>query len=266
MKNIAFTLLLFLASCAAPRVATTNVAKTDNLVINGKIFATAFQQRSAEYRALCYQAFNIARIKLAEFNRDRSPKPRAIMTDIDETILNNSPYEAHQILQGKDYDADSWRKWAAMGKADTVPGALHFLQFAFASGVEIFYVSNRGEDEREGTLKNLQHFNFPNADNAHLLLKRETSSKEIRKNTIAQTHNIVMLIGDNLNDFSNLFEKKSSDERETIVNNFSAEFGNRFIVLPNPVYGDWESSLYNYDYSLTPAQKDSIIKSAIRGY
>jgi 5'-nucleotidase (lipoprotein e(P4) family) len=97
-------------------------------------------------------------------------------------------------------------------------------------------------------------------------LKRETSSKEIRKNTIAQTHNIVMLIGDNLNDFSNLFEKKSSDERETIVNNFSAEFGNRFIVLPNPVYGDWESSLYHYNYSLTPAQKDSIIKSAIRGF
>ena len=266
MKNIAFILLLFLGSCTAPRVATTNVTKPDNLVINGKIFATAFQQRSAEYRALCYQAFNIARIKLAEFNRDRSPKPRAIMTDIDETILNNSPYEAHQILQGKDYDADSWRGWTAMGKADTVPGALHFLQFAFASGVEIFYVSNRGEDEREGTLRNLQHFNFPNADNAHLLLKQETSSKEIRKNTIAQSHNIVQLIGYNLNAFSNLFEKKSSDEREKIANNFSAEFGNRFIVLPNPVYGDWESSLYHYDYSLTPAQKDSIIKSAIRGY
>jgi 5'-nucleotidase (lipoprotein e(P4) family) len=76
----------------------------------------------------------------------------------------------------------------------------------------------------------------------------------------------VLLIGDNLNDFSNLFEKKSSDEREKIVNNFSAQFGNRFIVLPNPVYGDWESSLYHYDYSLTMAQKDSIIKSVVDGY
>ncbi|WP_158605252.1 5'-nucleotidase, lipoprotein e(P4) family [Hanamia caeni] len=266
MKKIAFVLLLFSGSCAAPRVTTTNVTKRDNLVIDGKIFVTAFQQRSAEYRALCYQAFNIARIKLAEFNHERSLKPRAIMTDIDETILNNSPYEAHQILQGKDYDADSWREWTAMGKADTLPGALHFLQFAFASGVEIFYVSNRGEDEREGTLKNLQHFNFPNADDAHLLLKQETSSKELRKNTISNTHNIVLLMGDNLNDFSNLFEKKSSDERENVADNFSAEFGNRFIVLPNPVYGDWESSLYHYDYSLTPAQKDSIIKSAVKGY
>jgi len=266
MKKIAFVLLLFSGSCTAPRVASTNVTKPDNLVINGKIFATAFQQKSAEYRALCYQAFNIARIKLAEFNRERSSKPRAIMTDIDETILNNSPYEVHQLLQGKDYDPDSWREWTAMGKADTVPGALHFLQFAFASGVEIFYVSNRGEDEREGTLKNLQYFNFPNADNAHLLLKQETSSKEKRKNTIAETHNIVILMGDNLNDFSNLFERKSSDEREKVANDFAAEFGNRFIVLPNPVYGDWESSLYHYDYSLTPAQKDSIIKSAVKGY
>ena len=266
MKKIAFVLLLFSGSCTAPRVASTNVTKPDNLVINGKIFATAFQQKSAEYRALCYQAFNIARIKLAEFNRERSSKPRAIMTDIDETILNNSPNEVHQLLQGKDYDPDSWREWTAMGKADTVPGALHFLQFAFASGVEIFYVSNRGEDEREGTLKNLQYFNFPNADNAHLLLKQETSSKEKRKNAIAQGHNIVMLIGDNLNDFSNLFERKSSDEREKVANDFSAQFGNRFIVLPNPVYGDWESSLYHYEYSLTPAQKDSIIKSALKGY
>ena len=266
MKKIAFVLLLFSGSCTAPRVASTNVTKPDNLVINGKIFAIAFQQKSAEYRALCYQAFNIARIKLAEFNRERSSKPRAIMTDIDETILNNSPYEVHQLLQGKDYDPDSWREWTAMGKADTVPGALHFFQFAFASGVEIFYVSNRGEDEREGTLKNLQYFNFPNADNEHLLLKQETSSKEKRKNTISETHNIVILMGDNLNDFSNLFERKSSDEREKVANDFSAEFGNRFIVLPNPVYGDWESSLYHYDYSLTPAQKDSIIKSAVKGY
>ena len=266
MKKIAFVLLLFSGSCTAPRVASTNVTKPDNLVINGKIFATTFQQKSAEYRALCYQAFNIARVKLAEFNRERSSKPRAIMTDIDETILNNSPYEVHQLLQGKDYDPDSWREWTAMGKADTVPGALHFFQFAFASGVEIFYVSNRGEDEREGTLKNLQYFNFPNADNAHLLLKQETSSKEKRKNTISETHNIVILMGDNLNDFSNLFERKSSDEREKVANDFSAEFGNRFIVLPNPVYGDWESSLYHYDYSLTPAQKDSIIKSAVKGY
>ena len=266
MKKFAYIFLLFSVSCVAPKVSITNLHQGSNVVIDGKIFASAYQQRSAEYRALCYQAFNIAHVRIEQFNRERSPKPKAIMTDIDETILNNSPYEVHQLLQGKDFDDDSWNEWTSMGKADTMPGALHFLQFASASGIEIFYVTNRAEREREGTLKNLKKFNFPNADNDHLLLKQNVSSKEERKNTIAATHTIVMLMGDNMNDFSFLFEKKTSDERDKVADNFSTEFGNRFIVLPNPVYGDWESSLYHYNYSLTPAQKDSVIKASVNGY
>jgi 5'-nucleotidase (lipoprotein e(P4) family) len=266
MKKIAFALLLFSTSCVAPKVSTTTASRERSGVIDGKIFATAFQQRSAEYRALCYQAFNIAHVRVEQSNRERSPKPKAIMTDIDETILNNSPYEVHRLLKGKDYDDASWNEWTSMGNADTIPGALGFLKYASAAGIEIFYVTNRGEREREGTLKNLKKFNFPNADNEHLLLKQNVSSKEERKKSIAATHTIILLMGDNMNDFSFLFEKKTSDERNKIADGFSAEFGNRFIVLPNPVYGDWESSLYHYNYSLLPAQKDSIIKASLDGY
>jgi 5'-nucleotidase (lipoprotein e(P4) family) len=266
MKRICFFLLLFSTSCVGPRVSAIHVNSGSNVVIDGKIFATAYQQRSAEYKALCYQAFNIARVRIEQLNTERSPKPKAIMTDIDETILNNSPYEAHQLLQGKDYNDSTWNEWTSMGNADTIPGALDFLKYASASGIEIFYVTNRGERERKGTLKNLKKFNFPNADNEHLLLKQNVSSKEERKDSIAATHTIVLWMGDNMNDFSFLFEKKSSDERERVADGFSAELGNRFIVLPNPVYGDWESSLYNYNYSLTPAQKDSVIKASIKGY
>ena len=116
------------------------------------------------------------------------------------------------------------------------------------------------------TLKNLKKFNFTNADNEHLLLKQNVSSKEERKKSITATQTIILLMGDNMNDFSFLFEKKTSDERNKIADGFSAEFGNRFIVLPNSVYGDWESSLYHYNYSLSPAQKDSVIKASIKGY
>ena len=73
-------------------------------------------------------------------------------------------------------------------------------------------------------------------------------------------------MGDNLNDLSNLFEKKNPDERMKVADSFAAEFGNRFIVLPNPVYGDWESSLYHYNYSLTPAQKDSVLRASLSSY
>ena len=266
MKKFPLFILLFSASCIAPRVSITNTNSSNNLTIDGKTFATAYQQRSAEYKALCYQAFNIAHLRIEEFNRQRSLKPKAIMTDIDETILNNSPYQARQLLQGKDYDPVSWKEWTAIGEADTLPGALNFLKYASASGIEIFYVTNRNENEREGTLKNLQKFNFPNADNEHLLLKSTTSSKEERKQSILATHSIVLLIGDNLNDLSNLFEKKNPDERMNVVNSFAAEFGNRFIVLPNPVYGDWESSLYHFNNSLSAAQKDSVLRASFKSY
>ena len=73
-----------------------------------------------------------------------------------------APYEVHQTLQGKGYESDSWYEWSAMIKADTVPGALNFLKYASTKGIEIFYVTNRGERERDFTLKNLQKFNFPN--------------------------------------------------------------------------------------------------------
>ncbi|HEY5407067.1 MAG TPA: 5'-nucleotidase, lipoprotein e(P4) family, partial [Ginsengibacter sp.] len=196
----------------------------------------------------------------------KSDKPKVIVTDIDETILDNSAYEAHQTLQGRDYDSDSWLAWSAMIKADTVPGSLSFLKYASSKGIEIFYVTNRGERERDFTLKNLQKFNFPNADNAHLFLLKNTSSKEDRRQNIAANYTIVMLMGDNLGDFSSLFDKKSSDERNQNVNTLAAEFGSRFIILPNPVYGDWENSLYNYNYSLTEAQKDSVMKASLHSY
>lgn len=266
MKKFPLLGLLVFVSCIAPRVTITNSNATNDLVIDGKIFATSYQQRSAEYKALCYQAFNIAHERIEQIIDQRSGKPLAIMTDIDETVLNNSPYEVHQLLQNKDYDQASWKEWTAKGQADTIPGALHFLQYAAQSGIEIFYVTNRGEDEREGTLSNLKKFNFPDADDQHLLLMKNTSSKEPRKNSIAETHTIVMLMGDNMNDFSSLFEKKSADEREKVADSFSAEFGNRFIVLPNPVYGDWESSLYHYNYGLNRSQKDSVIKASLNGY
>jgi 5'-nucleotidase (lipoprotein e(P4) family) len=267
MKKSALIFLLFSASCISPRVSVTNVTSpADNLIIHGKLFATAYQQRAAEYRALCYQAYNIARWRVEQNKSVRNEKPKAIMTDVDETVLNNSPYQARQVLSGKDYDPASWYDWTSRGEADTVPGALRFFQFAASAGIEIFYVTNRLENEREGTLKNLQKFNFPNADNEHLLLKSDVSSKEKRRQDIAATHSIILLIGDNLNDVNSLFEKKNVDERMKVADSFAAEFGDRFIILPNPVYGDWESSLYNFNNALTGAQKDSVFRASLHGY
>ncbi len=266
MKKLSFLLAIFVSSCnIAPRINVTGIP-VSNLVTDGKIFATAYQQHAAEYRALCFQAYNIAHEKVDEIIKTTTSLPKAIITDIDETVLNNSPYEAHQTLQGKDYESASWTEWTAMAKADTMPGAYSFLKYASAKGIEIFYVTNRDESERGVTLKNLQKFNFPNADNEHIFLRESISSKEPRRKNIESTHSVVMLLGDNLPDFSFLFDVKNSGERLQNVNAVSSAFGNKFIVLPNVTYGDWESSSYNFNYSLTPSQKDSVIRSTLISY
>ena len=180
------------------------------------------------------------------------------MTDIDETVLSNAAYQAHQTLQGIDYDAPSWYQWTSMANADTVPGSLSFLKYASSKGIKIFYVTNRDENERVGTLKNLQKF--------HFLLKGEISSKENRKQQILINYQIVLLIGDNLNDLSNAFEKKYPDDRMRVTDSLSYQFGKTLIVLPNAVYGDWENALYHYNRNLTPAQKDSILRASLLNY
>jgi 5'-nucleotidase (lipoprotein e(P4) family) len=265
MKRIILFGAVILCACSSSHKAITGNVNCTSTYVDGKLFTALYQQKAAEYRALCLQAYNIARLRLDQYQPETN-KPKAIVTDIDETILDNSPYAVHQGLQGKDYEPATWYEWTDKAAADTVPGGASFLKYAATKGIEIFYVTNREERERATTLKNLQLYNFPNADDAHFFPKQNTSSKETRRQTIASTHEIVMLLGDNLADFSNLFDKKPFDERLQNTNISIKDFGNRFIVLPNPVYGDWEGALFRYNYKLTQPQKDSVIKSTIKNY
>ena len=266
MKRILMICIFFGTSCTIAPHISVNTTLTSDIAVSGKLFATIFQQRASEYRALCYQAYNVARWRVDMATQSKGIKPFAIMTDVDETVLSNAAYQAHQTLQGKDYEPDSWYQWTAMAKADTVPGALDFLQYASSKGVRIFYVTNRDERERAGTLKNLRNFNFPDADNEHLLLRATVSSKEARKQQVLDNHELILLIGDNLNDLNKAFENRYPGDRMKATDSLSGQFGKNLIVLPNAVYGDWENSLYHYDRSLTPAQKDSVLKAALYSY
>jgi 5'-nucleotidase (lipoprotein e(P4) family) len=266
MKKYFILITALVLGCTTARQQTGNTVASPNLTADGKLFTALFQQRAAEYKALCFQAFNIAHIRVDEALAQPQSKPLAIVTDIDETVLDNSAYDVKQSLQGKDYEQKSWEEWTGLAKADTIPGALSFLKYASSKGIKIFYLTNRAEAERKGTLANLVRFGFPDAVNENLILKQSVSSKESRRQTIAEKYNIIMLMGDNLADFSALFDKKPADERVKNTYASAAEFGKRFIVLPNPVYGDWEASVYQYNMKLKAAQKDSVIKSVLKSY
>lgn len=260
----AFTIFLF--SCKITKqVANPGPALPQNISLNGKLFSSLFHQRAAEYRALCLQGYNIAKVRIDNYAA-QTVKTKAIITDIDETILDNSPYAVHQAYIGKEYDSPSWYEWTDKAAADTMPGAADFLKYAASKNIEIFYITNREQRERASTLKNLQHFNLPNADETHLLSKQTTSSKEARRQEVMKAYEIVFLMGDNLADFSYLFDKKTEAERRINTDLSAAEFGKKFIVFPNANYGDWESSLYKYNYKLTQMQKDSVMRSVLKSY
>lgn len=241
-----------------------NAQNNLSIVNSGKTWAALYQRHAAEYRALCFQAYNIAAMRVREAVKKHSNKPYAVVTDIDETLLDNSPYDASQAINNKDYDSKSWKQWTAMASADTVPGAPAFFKFAAAKGVKVFYITNRDEDERAATLANLKRYGLPNADDAHLLLRQGSSSKESRRQDVLKKYNTILLCGDNLPDFDALYDNKPSmAQRASATDKLRKAFGDRYIVIPNPSYGDFESSMFHFDYHLTPAQKDSIVSSLV---
>lgn len=263
-KNLLLPLIILLCACSAKKpqkIGTKNsIAPNQIMAVNSKVMANLWMQRSAEYKALCFQAYNLAHLRLDLALNQPFAKPKVIITDIDETVLDNSPHDMAEALEGKDFDLKTWKAWTAKAAADTICGAGSFLKYAASKNIEVFYITNRDENERAGTLKNLQKFNLPNADDAHLLLKQTTSSKEIRRDQVLKNHDVILFLGDNLNDFSAMFERKTYEERLQNAENNQAGFGSRFIVLPNPAYGDWENALYRYNYQLKATQKDSVLK------
>lgn len=258
---------MLMTGCITVKNNQLTAERNDNMIVGGKLYSAIWMQRSAEYKALCIQAYNIADLRLNQILTYQKPaKPLAIVTDIDETFLDNSAYAVHQALQNKDYQEKSWDQWVQKAQADTLAGALKFFQDAAKKGVAIFYITNRNTAGRAATLRNLQKYQFPNADDSHLLTKGSSSSKEDRRNEVSQNYHIALLLGDNLSDFSALFDKEEETQRSITVLEHSEDFGKRFIILPNPNYGDWETSLYQYNYQLSPAQKDSVFKANAKSY
>jgi 5'-nucleotidase (lipoprotein e(P4) family) len=232
-----------------------------------KLYPVLWQQKAAEYRALCYQAFNIATVRLQEIAlQSKIQRKMAIVTDLDETILDNSYLYAQLILDGKVYSEPEWKKWTNQSKATAVPGAVQFLQFAASKGFTLFYISNRDTSEISSTVKNLIDLKIPDADRSHMLFMSNTSSKEERRQHVAEKYEIVMLLGDNLNDFMDIFRGKTIDERSEAADSQIAEWGKKFIVLPNSNYGQWEDALFNYIRKYTSQQKDSILLRSLVGY
>lgn len=203
-----------------------------------------WHKNSAEYKALCFQAYNIAKKKLDFELSKEHEKKLAIVADLDETIFNNTPYNEMLIEKNTFYTQENWSDWVNKEIAKAVPGSLDFFNYAESKGVEIIYLSNRKVENYEATKNNLISLGFPFKDSTNMLLRDDSRDKDKRRKSI-KNYNIIMFIGDNLGDFDSAFFDKSNDEKRDVSKSFEKEFGEKFILIPNLIYGDWERGFNN---------------------
>lgn len=228
--------------------------------------AILYHQQSGEVRAMCYQAFQLAKLMLTDdLENKKIYRKRAVVLDIDETVLDNSPYEAQCVLDGALYPV-KWVEWCQTAFAQPIPGALDFLDYTAGLGVDIFYVTNRKAGLLEPTIENLKKAGFPEVDKNHILMRTGESSKENRRSQVLRNYHISLLIGDNLSDFSSLFDNQTNERRNFLTDSLAKEFGRRFIILPNAMYGDWEGAIYGYDYSISEQEKRIARKESLKGF
>ena len=244
--------------------------KIDNSVQAQSMLAVLYAQSSAEYEANNLQTFAGAKLALEkalvnknwtaaiEQKEDFSEKPPAVILDIDETVLNNIPFQARAIIKGESYP-NGWVEWMLEEASTSVAGVSEFLKYADSKGIKIFYVTNRIAIAEEATRNNLKKLGLPfDTDRDVLLMKNEngwTSDKVSRRELIAQDYRILLLIGDQLGDFISLDEATSGmDSRKEIAAKYEEMWGKKWFIITNPIYGRWEASIYNNEYPDTESE------------
>jgi 5'-nucleotidase (lipoprotein e(P4) family) len=272
---------LLLAGCAAtapqpkpvpapaPAPVTAPAPQPVGPAPNDLLNATAWTQNAVEHDLVFREIYRDAQEKLLKalknkhwdalpHNERTGPvaklKP-AVILDIDETVLDNSPYEARLIQSGKAYNEATWGAWVKEAKAKALPGALAFTKFADKHGVRVFYISNRAQDLDQATLENLRKAGFPvHGKNAFLGLgtfvkgcEQIGSQKTCRRQLIGEHYRVLMQFGDQVGDFMTVLNNTTEGRRKAMAP-YAAWIGERWYVFPNPMYGSWEPAMFGNDW------------------
>lgn len=271
------------AAPVAPAAATTPAAARHT---HENLNAVLWMQTSVEYRAVTEQAYRLARLQLdaaltdptwtaaVEQTGDVSHLPPAVVLDLDETVLDNSGFQARQALDSLPYTEASWNAWCEERRAGAIPGAVEFLRYARERGVTAYFITNRSFPVEQATRDVLTRLGIEHGIEPDTVLTRcarpepgdeaqpaalrcdrpewENSNKTLRRQAVATTHRILLLVGDDLGDF--VPSGGSVADRDARVAPYDGYWGTKWIALPNPTYGSWERALLSGQPGLDDAE------------
>jgi len=270
MTTFRFRPLATLGFCLA--LLPGAAAWAEDAPANDTLNAVLWMQRSVEYKANTLGAYALARIRLDQALADKTwtaapaeqkgayqDLPPAVILDADETILDNSGYQAWLITAGESFNPKTWTTFVKSETSPPIPGALDFAQYAESKGVKVFYISNRTKDEEDATRDSMTKFGFPMGGNVDTFLSAKEqpdwgSTKGTRRAVLAKDYRVLLLVGDNFGDFSDGY-KGSEDERLKLYEADKARWGHDWIMLPNPAYGSFESAPYQHDFKLSAEEQ-----------
>lgn len=255
---------------ATPQAAPATVAANDNLN------AVAWTQTAIEHDLIFLQTYRDAQAGLLAALKDRhwdalakddrvAPpgglKP-AVVLDIDETVLDNSPYQARLVKSGSEYNEADWAAWCKEEAAPALPGAVAFTRFAAEHGIAVIYISNRAKDLDQATLANLRKAGLPvSGPEAFLGLgtfvegcEQVGTEKGCRRQLVSRKYRVLMQFGDQIGDFVTVLANNAAGRRRAMAP-YMDWIGRRWFVLPNPTYGSWEPALFNNDWSAPAAER-----------
>ena len=232
---------------------------------NDNLNAVLWDQTSVEFKAVTTGEYALARMRLDEALADKSwtaateqtgdfqNLPPAVILDVDDTTVNTSAYQSWTVTAGTAYSGKTWGPYVAAEQDVALPGAVDFTKYADSKGVKVFYVTNRTADQEAPTKEEMTKMGFPDGGNVdtYLMSKEQpdwTSAKGTRRAFVAKNYRIVLLLGDNMGDFTDAFGGSVAD-RDKVYADTAAHWGHDWIALPNPTYGSFESSPYLTDYS-----------------
>jgi len=270
MGKITIALCLAAAGCRTLPAANQSPASVPAVPRDEKINAVLWIQTAAEYEGLALQAFNAARTILDKALLDRSwtaaleqtdsftDLPPAIIADIDETLLDNTAHEVRRIRRQEPFNETSWNSWVNEARATAIPGAAEFVRYAKSRGVTVFYVTNRASSVEQGTRRNLEKTGFPMESFDTVFTKGEmnwsSSDKGPRRTEVASRYRILLLLGDDLGDFTSV-ASQPREERSAFVKQYTENWGTRWIVIPNPIYGSWERAVLGSTQGVSEQQQ-----------
>lgn len=246
MRIFALALAVTSFSCTSSSPPAPPLCNPGHSIVS----ATLWAQSAAEFRAAAIQTYAAATHALDAALADRAgtTKPAAVVLDLDETALDNSGYAARSIRRGATFHFDAhWSAWVAESSAPAVPGVREFLEHARSRGVTPFYVTNRTAAMEAATRVNLEALGFPLSATEDTVLVRgerpewSASDKTARRDHIASRYRILLLLGDDLNDFAAV-RGASPEDRRKFVDATEENWGTLWFMVPNPIYGSWEGA------------------------